>query len=1003
MPFDMSSPVSPFSQAFVHHLDYALRLVESPPSHSNHFSRQNHIESCFSTLTEFDEDHVLRNSRLAGPRSASSALPRDNFRIANDHASVFPGPVLSEIDPNNQRIRMNAIPTDSPSASLKKKKAEQILKQHGSPPGIRVTAGGRIVPSEQSPLCSPRYGYSAVQRNGGLIKFAPGYPPPSKSFSNYARTLPNGWVLQDPSGILVQVVDGRLLAINEVDSIPQLYITAPNLDNAAWAKFHEAQEKSADRAPPPKSDTSSKADSMKDTSVPSVADQLVALEKQYQKLESERRSLDKTEVLKRSELTGGAYNQLVQKRRELIERQDEVRRSIKALKESKSGTEAPGIHMSTKRSADTGSSQFTMNPGFLFPGQTPLDPNMSGVRMPMMMPAGNDQVPILVPQGFYPGGVSPFFPMGNFLPTMAQMPAQALSNAQSAYQMPDMSHAPYLPFFNPVTARSSENEKDAGGRPGSAGLRSGLNPMSPVYEPSGSKPASPEKKHVAPFTQDFNNSVIITAQPPLSSKDLQTTPGVRSTHNSSEASYATADFFPHNPRDHSLHKETYPVSSRKGNVAAHSSITTLQSNSEEAIAQPEMERHNSNWNPTIPDQAFQKVPRASQEPIGSKSTCQPQKVSGQSQKSLPRIATPINGDYAEGYRAGLVRAAIGNESQSKEWLDGYCKGLLESVHPAQAIPVDNNVNKLVVRLPSAGNSGPPHTKMQKLDSTSQAGSIRVPSKVDLSGLKDLVNSPANENAILSPDPEGPHVDSIRGKSLGSWSKENSIRGMEEPGTQTSSKNDSQATTEGAADQGINTTDFAQTRVEPPELTSGNRAFSAQVQPTRDISGSYFQRAYGAHRVLSSPMDWKSANSVAQVAGLANGYFAQFDGTLSDLATYSELSPLTRHPSQTGTSSKPASKAAHGNHAHLEKLAATKFKEATMTQDEPASPGKASGNSSPKKTVSPAKAKFAAIAGKAGIKVRTDRPQSKESNDLDHLVPRERRPWRYVWKGRNTGE
>ncbi|KAF4554757.1 Hypothetical protein D9617_3g018250 [Elsinoe fawcettii] len=904
-------------------------------------------------------DHVLRGSRFGGPRSASSALPRELLRVPPDTRNIFAGPVLGEIDPNNQRIRMSAIPSDSPSASLKKKKAEQILKQHGSPPGIRVTAGGRIVPSEQSPLCSPRYGYSAVQKNGGLIKFAPGYPPPPKSFSNYARSLPNGWVLQDPSGILVQVVDGRLLAIQDVDGIPQLYITAPNLDNAAWAKFHDAQENVADETAPPKSDASSKAESMKGPSVPSVSEQLSALEKQYQKLESERRSLDKTEVLKRSELTGGAYTQLVQKRRELIERQDEVRRSIKALKDSITDTKA-AVPETTKSAGESMLPQFAMPSPFIIQGQMPYDPSVTGLRMPLMMPAGPDQVPFFVPQPFYPGGGPPLLPYGPYMSHVGQMSTTALNSTST-----DMGHAPFLPFFNPGSAHISENEKDIGLRPGSAGQRSGLNPMSPIYEPNGSKPASPEKKRAHPFSHDLDNSVIITTQHGRSAKS-QASRDNRSTHNSSEASYATADFFPHNPRDHSLHKDAYPFPSGRGDVVPRS-LTTHQSNSHEAIAQPEMERHNPNWNPTIPDQAFQKSPFSDHGHLSNSKVSQTHR--------MPATTGNVGGqEFAAGYRAGLIRAAIGNEQRSKDWFDGYCKGLLESVDHTSAVSEDDP-NKLIVKLPNNDSSGPPPVKVLKLDSVPRSGSSRVSSKPALRSLKDFVNSPENENALLSPHPEGPHVDAIQGKSLGAWSKENSSRSAEDAIAGASASVRANIDSENS----VATTDFAQTRMEPSELISGHRAFSAQVPPTRDLSASYFHRAYGAHRVLSSPMDWKSANSVAQVAGLANGYFAQFDGT----------------------SSKPASKAPGTDDANNEKTAAAKFKEATMTQDEPISPSKLSNASSPKKSVSPAKAKFAAIAGKAGIKVRTDRPQPKESNDMDHLVPRERRPWRYVWKGRNN--
>jgi len=74
-----------------------------------------------------------------------------------------------------------------------------------------------------------------------------------------------------------------------------------------------------------------------------------------------------------------------------------------------------------------------------------------------------------------------------------------------------------------------------------------------------------------------------------------------------------------------------------------------------------------------------------------------------------------------------------------------------------------------------------------------------------------------------------------------------------------------------------------------------------------------------------------------------------------------------------------------------------------TEDNPSSsPTKSSTTSSPRKQISPAKAKFAAIAGKAGIKVRTENPAIKGQSDLDAGNLQDRRRWRDVWKKRNGG-
>jgi len=72
----------------------------------------------------------------------------------------------------------------------------------------------------------------------------------------------------------------------------------------------------------------------------------------------------------------------------------------------------------------------------------------------------------------------------------------------------------------------------------------------------------------------------------------------------------------------------------------------------------------------------------------------------------------------------------------------------------------------------------------------------------------------------------------------------------------------------------------------------------------------------------------------------------------------------------------------------------------MRTNEPAHSPSASPQVSPnKKSGSPAKAKFAQIAGKAGIKVRSDRPPTRDTNepDTDPLTLQDRRRWRGVWK------
>lgn len=362
----------------------------------------------------------------------------------------------------------------SPTSSLKKQRAEQILKQHGSPPGLRVTAGGRIVTSDQSPLCSPRYGYSAINKNGGLIRFAPGYPPPPHTFANFSKSLPNGFVAQDPDGKLCQMVDGHFIPINEVNGVPQLAITAPNLTSIPPDKAPKRIDRSTQS-------TSSIA-------APPIAVQVAALEKQYQKLESERRGLDKAEVLQRGAMTNKGYNQLIQKRRELVRHQDEIRRDIKTLRD-------------VERSSDESRQSFDMMPP-VFPGWS-----LDGVGMP---PAYWPPTDMYHPaQGYDYGYPMPFAPMQaslqHFMPGLPEAPAEAAPGHQSGVKV---------------------------NGPAEGHRRSVLNPKSAVYEP--------------PFSNAHDKTADGTLAEAVRAHNAWAGPEAprQRSQSSSEASFTTADFFP---------------------------------------------------------------------------------------------------------------------------------------------------------------------------------------------------------------------------------------------------------------------------------------------------------------------------------------------------------------------------------------------------------------------------------------------------------------------------
>ena len=180
-----------------------------------------------------------------------------------------------------------------------------------------------------------------------------------------------------------------------------------------------------------------------------------------------------------------------------------------------------------------------------------------------------------------------------------------------------------------------------------------------------------------------------------------------------------------------------------------------------------------------------------------------------------------------------------------------------------------------------------------------------------------------------------------------------------------------------------------------QMPQDRRATSAQMQSTGGSPTAYFQRNYPAHRVTSNQLEWKSGSSIAQVAGLATGYFAQYDGTRTGANAFSDRQPLTQMSGNTGMTTHDSMS---GALPEKQPGMTGRFTEGSMTADnKTGSPSSSPGKRSATKG-SPAKVKFAQIAGRAGIKVRSDTRDEQESEPSS---PQEKRRWRDVWTKRFT--
>jgi hypothetical protein len=104
-----------------------------------------------------------------------------------------------------QAATCSTVKRPSPTPSVKRSKAERLLEEHGSPPHVRVTAGGRIVPNDLPQLGSPRVPFTPVFRSNGPCRIPLALP----NGASNGPQLPNGYLGFNGYGKLIQWFDGR--------------------------------------------------------------------------------------------------------------------------------------------------------------------------------------------------------------------------------------------------------------------------------------------------------------------------------------------------------------------------------------------------------------------------------------------------------------------------------------------------------------------------------------------------------------------------------------------------------------------------------------------------------------------------------------------------------------------------------------------------------------------------------------------------------------------------
>jgi hypothetical protein len=114
-------------------------------------------ESAIS-LEKFGDEDAIKG---AWHRQSSSLMQTEHvLRPSVSHGQLATSPPESTKQlAGSENAPVVALMTDrkkpSPTPSVQQRKAEKLIKEHGSPPGIRVTAGGRIVQTMFTPTGSP--------------------------------------------------------------------------------------------------------------------------------------------------------------------------------------------------------------------------------------------------------------------------------------------------------------------------------------------------------------------------------------------------------------------------------------------------------------------------------------------------------------------------------------------------------------------------------------------------------------------------------------------------------------------------------------------------------------------------------------------------------------------------------------------------------------------------------------------------------------------------------
>ncbi|KAJ4296638.1 meiotic recombination [Kalmusia sp. IMI 367209] len=596
--------------------------------------------------------------------------------------------------PSNKSLRSTATPAltpaapvkkPSPSPSIKRGKAERLLKEHGSPPGIRVTAGGRIVPSELPPVLNNRFVNSTFK-----LPALRGIPI-TNTMSTQSRPDTNNVPRLEVVGSQpVLYVGDRVYALPALDTAnASAPVLGPGAIDAAPKSAETLSGLSA------RSSFTSAPPARGPTPTPFADLDIETLKAQQTLKKQELRTVEQTEVLQASHQTDAWRATVIEKKRNLIIELDALRKQITALEATENNKVLPA--QSNGFSSVLGS----------MPASVPPAPFVPQFQQSMPSPM----------YGFQ--GASSYPPMMMYQP---QPPFAGYPN------MPPAEHTPYMP--HPVQAPQS---------PGSASRRShaiqikpppeenkkqmtsALDPKSPTYEPV--------EKHTT-----IAKNVPPTPSPAKSSSwringvsQIEKCEDRALSQKPSLSSIDTTDFFPTNTHEHSSTRvapkatESIPMTNEtsvvpstpeknwpaspwnegKSTRSSHKAVAKFPSWPECFGKQPSTGslRQNAAAQPSTTVQ--ERLPLPSTAPLkstfsGSTSARQTTDQRFGTEDTWPLVSSkPIShmpSTYQEGFQAGYDHVGI---PDSPDVLKGYIQGLLQFLQDESKKGLNNSLRGLV--------------------------------------------------------------------------------------------------------------------------------------------------------------------------------------------------------------------------------------------------------------------------------------------------------------------